>query len=293
MTSLTSSSSSSSSSKDVKQGTKEWFALRQNRITASIFGEAIGISPYVSPRSLWQKLTGKVDLSNIDTSSKATDHGIMNEDIARKVYERIMNVNVLETGFYIHPKYSWLGASPDGLINKNGLLEIKCPLYKIHDKIPAHYLAQIQGQLECAEKDYCDFFSYHASTTEYKIFRVYRSKEYWNWLYKYLKDFYVCVQCDIDPISCGKISIPPAILPPECNIEILLHNALNYNVKIKSSSTENNNNNNNNEKIKKKKTPYRPQYKNSLSKKQYRSLISRSNIIKLHHEMKKKKKEEN
>ena len=109
----------------------------------------------------------------------------MNEDIARKVYERIMNVNVLETGFYIHPKYSWLGASPDGLIKKNGLLEIKCPLYKIHDKIPAHYLAQIQGQLECAEKDYCDFFSYHTSTTEYKIFRVYRSKEYWNWLYKY------------------------------------------------------------------------------------------------------------
>ena len=53
---------------------------------------------------------------------------------------------------------------------------------------------------------------------------------------------------------------------------------------------EDDNHNNNNEKIKKKKTPYRPQYKNSLSKKQYRSLISRSNIIKLHHEMKKKKK---
>eukprot|EP00943_MAST-04B_sp_MAST-4B-sp1_P005056 g5056.t1 len=272
-----------SSSVDIKQGSKEWFEVRKNKITASVFGEAVGVSKYVSPRSLWQKLTGKITVAN-NNLSLAVAHGTKYEDVARKVYEKIMGKKVLETGFYIHSTFSWLGASPDGLIGNNGVLEIKCPLRQVHHDIPPHYLAQIQGQLECANKDYCDFFSYHTTTTEYKIYRVYRSQVYWKWLFTYLKDFYCCVQMDIDPLTSNKISIPPRIQPPACEIELLLHNTVNGSIKLSksvnaSAAIQRNNNS------------YRPQHKCSLSKKQYRSLISRSNMVKLN-EMRKIKNRE-
>ncbi len=203
------------STRELTQGTPEWFAARRSRLTASNFGTAAGISKYVSPRSLWLKITNQIEVTRNETA--ATQHGVDNEDKVRKMYEAISGTTVTETGFWVHPKHGWLGASPDGLVGDIGMLEIKCPVYQVHETIPGHYMAQIQGQLECADRIYCDFASWHGNTLN--IWRVYRSKVYWNWLYSILKAFWFCVECQIDPSS--KCPIPPEHPPPQVQIDFL------------------------------------------------------------------------
>ena len=102
----------------------------------------------------------------------------MLEEPATMVYQYRMNVTVEEFGLMIHPKYSFLGASPDGIVNHyklNGkhktkyvgrMLEIKCPKVRkikmdgpIKNHIcPIYYWDQVQLQLECCDLEECDFW---------------------------------------------------------------------------------------------------------------------------------------
>ena len=176
------------------------------------------LSRYVTPNSLWEKLTGRI--SEADSSSgtsAATRHGTENEDVARRFYESLMKTKVEETGLWLHPEDTWLGASPDGLVGSDGLLEIKCPLYRVHDQVPAHYMAQVQGQIECCDRPYCDFLSWSAG--QQRLIRVYRSKTYWKWLHQMLKNFWDCVQLGRSPRSHSKTS--PMTPPPPVRTRIL------------------------------------------------------------------------
>jgi hypothetical protein len=93
--------------------------------------------------------------------------------------------------------YKWLGASPDGLVGSIGLLEIKCPVYQIHQQVPDDYMCQIQGQLEMCDRQWCDFVSFHGG--KLAVIRVARSREYWDWMLQRLQHFWACVQMDIGP----------------------------------------------------------------------------------------------
>lgn len=110
-----------------------------------------------------ERLTGSVGAS---FSSPAMEWGTSQEPNARAAYEAAGGVLVEEVGFVPHPTIKDAGASPDGLVGKDGLLEIKCPNTATHietlltNKVPDRYITQMQWQMACTGRDWCDFVSY-------------------------------------------------------------------------------------------------------------------------------------
>ena len=113
-------------------------------------------------------------------------HGIDTEPKARAYYEFMHEVDVLEIGLCLHDTID-AGASPDGLIGNDGLIEIKCPqahtMVKYwrdnakNSRIPIEYLPQVQGQLWITERDWCDVLCYHESIKPMLI-RVFRDEDF-------------------------------------------------------------------------------------------------------------------
>jgi putative phage-type endonuclease len=155
------------------QKSKEWFDMRNNMLTASSAGAAIGESHYNTIKeTLLEKVFGKEFKEN-----KFVYHGKKYEKIATMIYEVIYNSKIGEFGLIQHPEISYLGASPDGVsmsIRLDGgpnkllgrMLEIKCPpsrkilsIGKIKGDIcPEYYWIQVQLQLECCNLSECDFW---------------------------------------------------------------------------------------------------------------------------------------
>jgi putative phage-type endonuclease len=157
-----------------EQRSKEWFSMRNGAITASDIGTVLGDNKYEKPYAfIVKKVYGRTF-----TSNEYCYHGKMLEEPATMVYQYRMNVVVEEFGLMMHPKYSFLGASPDGIVNHYKLdgkhktkyvgrmLEIKCPKVRkikmdgpIKNHIcPIYYWDQVQLQLECCDLEECDFW---------------------------------------------------------------------------------------------------------------------------------------
>lgn len=157
--------------KMVEQGSDEWLALRLGHVTASNVadvmakgksGEALTRKKYKT-RILAERLTGQ---GQGGFTSSAMEWGVEQEPFARMAYEVATNSLVDKTGFWHHPSIQWVGVSPDGLVDNDGLVEIKCPNTTTHldyimdDKVPAEYYKQIQCQLWVTGRSWCDFISY-------------------------------------------------------------------------------------------------------------------------------------
>jgi putative phage-type endonuclease len=153
------------------QGSDEWFAARLGRVTASRIGDVLaktksgwGASRYSYMGELIaERLTGR---PNESFTTTAMQWGKDNEAKARAAYEFKYDKVVTEVGFIEHPRFEGLaGASPDGLV-ENGLIEIKCPSTITHletitsGNIPTRYQLQMQWQMECTGKSWCDFISF-------------------------------------------------------------------------------------------------------------------------------------
>lgn len=153
------------------QGTPAWFAARLGKATASRI-----VDVAAKTKTAWgasrekyhdqlvaERLTGQVVESY---SNAAMAWGAATEPEARIAYEFYRDVEVVQIGFVDHPTIAMAGASPDGLLGADGLLEIKCPLSTTHAKtlsdqlVPTRYLTQIQWQLACCGRAYCDFVSF-------------------------------------------------------------------------------------------------------------------------------------
>ena len=99
-------------------------------------------------------------------SSAAMQWGTETEPQARSAYEIMTGEDVLEDGFVAHPTIKGFGASPDGLVGSDGLVEIKCPNSATHidtllsEKVPAKYITQMQVQMMCCQREWCDFVSF-------------------------------------------------------------------------------------------------------------------------------------
>jgi predicted phage-related endonuclease len=103
--------------------------------------------------------------------------GTETEPLARISYEVAQNVLVDQVGFVSHPKILMAGASPDGLVGDNGLLEIKCPNTATHidtllsETVPGKYNTQMQFQMACTDREWCDFVSFdNRLPTELQLF---------------------------------------------------------------------------------------------------------------------------
>ena len=136
-----------------EQRTEAWFAARKGIVTASLGGAILGCDPHKGPLAAFNEITGTAK----GNGNRHTRWGIEHEAHARDEYEIVSGNLVMPAGFWVHPCYSWLGASPDGLIGAHGLVEIKC-LGKLPEDIPPQYLVQMLIQLACTGRDWCDFY---------------------------------------------------------------------------------------------------------------------------------------
>lgn len=184
--------------KDIPQGSEEWHKLRLGIPTASNFSKVItsGGKPSTQLKKYALQLATELLLTEQEETYANEDmlRGNELEGEAREAYQEY-SFNYVEQVTFIRCD-NW-GYSPDGLIEKNGLLEIKCPKASTHtkylyeDRLPSEYKAQCQGGLLCSEREYLDFVSYHPDFKEGKtlfIKRVYRDEEFISSLHKLLQE---------------------------------------------------------------------------------------------------------
>lgn len=176
----------------MEQRTEAWFAQRVGKVTASRVadvmatiksGEAATRKNY-RMQLVCERLTGKKEES---FTNSHMERGIELEPIARSLYEMKTSTFVTEIGFVEHPEIAMSGCSPDGLVGKDGLIEIKCPTAANHietltsQTAPSKYMAQMQWQMACTEGKWVDFVSYCADLPEALqlcVIRVNRDNEY-------------------------------------------------------------------------------------------------------------------
>jgi hypothetical protein len=153
---------------DVVQGTPEWFAAKCGVPSASNFDKLLTSSgqPSKQHTKYLYRLAGETITGIAEESyqSAAMVRGIELEAEARELYQLISGKEVKEVGFCLSNGY---GASPDGFVGKNGLVEIKCPSMAIHigyllsNTLPMEYFQQCQGQLLITGRKWVDFVSYY------------------------------------------------------------------------------------------------------------------------------------
>jgi putative phage-type endonuclease len=155
----------------MEQRTDEWFAARLGKVTASRIADVMAKTKtgYGASRANYmaelivERLTGQKGDSY---QNAAMMWGTNTEPLARAAYEAHRGVLVEETGFVPHPSGAMTGASPDGLVGDDGLVEIKCPNTATHidtlmsDDAPPKYFAQMQWQMACTGRAWCDFVSF-------------------------------------------------------------------------------------------------------------------------------------
>jgi len=178
----------------MEQRTEEWFNARKGRITASNVGAILGVSPYKSPDNVMRDMVNEYQgIKHKFKGNAATNYGTYNEPIALADYE-FEYEPVEKCGFFT--KGLAFGASPDGLIGLEGLIEIKCPYwlrdnpkpeFKSIDEQP-YYYAQIQFQLYCTDRQYCQFYQW--SAFGHKLETVWASQEWVDENIPKLVDFY-------------------------------------------------------------------------------------------------------
>ncbi|KYN14507.1 hypothetical protein ALC57_13287, partial [Trachymyrmex cornetzi] len=154
-----------------------WRYYRTKMITASHFGHICKMRNSTSCVSRVKSIIYPQEL-NVES----VKHGIKHEEIARKNIESMLNLKIKRCGLFIDSEIPFLGASPDGLIEEDGIVEIKCPfaarlltpedaiagnisnlrsLYKNKEDEKMNrshvYYYQIQGQLHITQRQYCIF----------------------------------------------------------------------------------------------------------------------------------------
>ena len=153
------------------QGSDEWVRARLGKLTASRLSDAVARtkSGWGASRAnlratlIVERLTGQPQ----DTfTNAAMEWGTATEPQARNAYEFFHDIAVEQVGFLDHPAIEMAGASPDGLVGEDGLIEIKCPTTSTHidtllsQVIPDKYIVQMQFQMSVTGRKWCDFCSF-------------------------------------------------------------------------------------------------------------------------------------
>lgn len=174
---------------NILQRSDDWQTARIGKITASRIkdltakpktGKALNttLTELLAERLAGQKAECFVN--------RAMQWGIDNEQNAIASYENITGAFVVGCGLIDHPTIPMSGASPDGLVGDDGLVEIKCPETTTHantlltGQVPSEYLPQMMWQMACTGRAWCDFVSYDPRMPEHlqiKIIRVMRDDE--------------------------------------------------------------------------------------------------------------------
>lgn len=161
------------------QRTDEWRAARLGKATASRISDIVTKARsggYGASRATYmgeliaERLTGR-PTEGFETA--AIRWGTETEPQARAAYEFFRDASVAEVGFIDHPRITMSGASPDGLVADDGLVEIKAPLTKTHietllsQTVPKDYALQMQWQMACTDRAWCDYVSFDPRMPEH------------------------------------------------------------------------------------------------------------------------------
>ena len=155
----------------IEQGTDAWFQQRLGKVTASKIADIVAKtkSGYSTSRANYmaqlvvERLTGvKADSFTND----AMEWGTQTEPLARAAYELKNGVMVDEVAMIGHPTIQLSGASPDSLVDEDGMIEIKCPNTATHldtllsGEADKRYTYQMQWQMACTGRKWNDFVSF-------------------------------------------------------------------------------------------------------------------------------------
>jgi len=172
---------------NVEQMSPEWFAIKLGTPSASNFSDIITTKgePSKSAKKYMYRLAGEFVSQTYEESyqNAAMLRGIELEVEARQLYAIINEVEVEQVGFCLEEKPYRAGASPDGMVGKDGIIEIKCPSAAVHveyllnGKMPSTYYQQVQGQLLVTGRKWCDFVSYYPGIKPF-ILRVLPDPEF-------------------------------------------------------------------------------------------------------------------
>ncbi|ELM3343132.1 YqaJ viral recombinase family protein [Salmonella enterica] len=156
----------------MEQRSPEWFAARCGKVTASRLYDVMARtkSGYAASRQnymaelICQRLTGKPEEG---FTNAAMMRGTELEPVAREMYAlNEFDAVISEVGLIDHPTIAGFAASPDGIVNDDGLIEIKCPntwthLQTLKTGVPKYqYLLQLHAQMMCTGRKWCDFVSF-------------------------------------------------------------------------------------------------------------------------------------
>lgn len=155
------------------QRTAEWFRDRTGCLTASRFADVLARKRDGTPTKAYFDLIDTIVAERITGDSigigdaPALVWGRDHEAEARETYEAETGRFVDLVGFIPHPDIPYLGASPDGLVDDDGLVEIKCPFSTVvHLKriragvVPPEYVPQMLLQCICTGRKWVDFVDY-------------------------------------------------------------------------------------------------------------------------------------
>ena len=155
---------------DIQQNTPEWEELRVGRVGGSSiakvmanYGKAFGKpAQELAERIALEQLQGKAVGSNYTNEHMQRGHA--EEPIARDLYEKETFSEVTNGGYYIESED--VGVSPDGLVDNDGMIEIKCVIYSVHfqtkrrEAYDPKYKWQLALNLSASGREWIDYVEF-------------------------------------------------------------------------------------------------------------------------------------
>ncbi len=212
---------------DVGQRTHSWHQARLGCVTASRIADVTARtkSGYGAARQTYVRQLLAERISGMPTetiASPAMRWGTQVEPFAVAAYEELTQTETLTASFIRHPDLEFTGASPDRLIAEDGLLEVKCPTTPKHidtllsGHIAERYVLQMQWQMACTGRSWCDFVSFDPRVPpDYQCFvtRVERDDEVIAWLEAEAASFLLEVEHRLDALSAARPALPHGLCP--------------------------------------------------------------------------------
>jgi putative phage-type endonuclease len=157
----------------IPQDSSAWIKSRLGHLTASRMNDVLAFSKR-DGKPLKARCDYAIELVAERMTDSAVDHwvsddmvwGTEQEPNAKLAYTEVTGRAVLPSGFMLHPTLEYCGATPDGFVGHDGLIEIKCPRTTTHiawmlvGEVPEQHRAQMALQLLVSGRQWCDFVSF-------------------------------------------------------------------------------------------------------------------------------------
>jgi predicted phage-related endonuclease len=155
-----------------EQGTPDWRQQRAGKLTASRFADVLGTKAARAKYMREIVFERAAGVARHEVSSKSLSWGHDVEPFQREAFELETGLVVRQSGFLLHAAYPFIGASPDGLIDPDGGLEMKSPhdeavhVQTLLEGMPAEHMPQVQGNMAVTGRSWWYFTSYDPRQAE-------------------------------------------------------------------------------------------------------------------------------